>query len=295
MTSQRSVLVVGSINVDVVIKVKDIPAPGETVHGSDPIYLPGGKGGNQAVSVAHNGARSVMVSAVGDDDFGKDALVSLRAYGVNVDQVETISGTTGAAYIYVDARGENSIVVAPGANGKVKADTIEQRIRNNANADSVILCQMELPLPVVEMAAKTASEIGARFILNLAPAIEIGDELLSACDPIIVNESEAELLSGQSIKNLDDAKATISLLTKRAKSAVITLGPDGAVFSDGAQVQHLPSEKVSVVDTTGAGDAFVGALAAAFANGADFESAVRAGLKAGAAAVQHFGAQPPRG
>lgn len=288
------VLVVGSINIDVVVRVQNIPAPGETVHGDEPKFLPGGKGGNQAVSAAHNGASAVMISAVGTDDFGKDAIESLSGYGVNVEDVLIKSGSTGTAYIYVEESGENSIVVTAGANAKVDVGEVESQIKKHADENSVILAQMELPTEVVEQAARTAKEIGARFILNLAPAIKINEELLSACDPVVVNETEAEFLSGRSIKNAEEAKVAITEILKTVKSAVITLGAEGAVFSDGNFVQQIPSEKVSVVDTTGAGDAFVGALAAAFANQADLETAVKAGLKAGARAVQHFGAQPPK-
>lgn len=294
MASQRSVLIVGSINVDVVIRVNKIPAPGETVHGTDPLYLPGGKGGNQAVSVARHGADAIMIGAVGEDDFGKQAISSLAAYGVATGLVQTAPGSTGAAYIYVDALGQNSIVVAPGANAKVTADSVATEILSHAGKSQVVLCQMELPMPVVEQAAKSAQEIAARFILNLAPAIAITDQLLGACDPIVVNEFEAELLTGQQIQNVEDAALALAKLTKVAKSAIITLGAEGAAFSNGIDIEHLPTKKVSVVDTTGAGDAFVGALAAAFANDSSLREAVLAGLDAGAAAVQHFGAQPPR-
>jgi ribokinase len=139
--------------------------------------------------------------------------------------------------------------------------------------------------------------MGGRFILNLAPAEKIGSELLAKCDPIIVNETEAEVLTGKTISSISDAKALVIELAALAKSAVITLGEEGAVFAMGnsAEARHLPSEKVVVVDTTGAGDAFVGALAAAFSKGQDLTNAVSEGLKAGAKAVQHFGAQAPKG
>lgn len=290
----NKVLVVGSINIDVVIRVKNIPAPGETLPGEDPVFLQGGKGGNQAVSAAHNGAQVSMISAVGSDQFGRDAINSLKQYGISTDAVEVKPGATGTAYIYVDESGENSIVVTAGANGKVEAQFVAHRIEKLENEKSIVLAQMELPQAVVKQAAISAEKIGARFILNLAPAIEIDNNLLKACDPIVVNETEAEFLTGEVVDNVDQAKALVEKLATKAKSAVITLGADGAVFSDGSTSRHFPSEKVEVIDTTGAGDAFVGALAAAFANEKTLEEAVKAGLRAGAKAVQHFGAQPPR-
>lgn len=289
----NNVLVVGSINVDVVIKVKNIPAPGETLHGDEPVFLQGGKGGNQAVSAAHNGADVFMISAVGSDQFGIDAIKSLNQYKVSTDAVQIKPGSTGTAYIYVDQNGENSIVVTAGANGQVDSQFVSQEIKKLGDSNSVVLAQMELPFPAVAQAATTASEIEARFILNLAPAANLDDTTLSICDPLVVNESEAEFLTGVKIQTAADAEKAVATLIQKTKSVIITLGAEGAVFSDGNKFGKLPSKKVQVVDTTGAGDAFCGALAAAFASKMSFESAVQAGLDAGANAVQHFGAQPP--
>lgn len=296
MSTQRKVLVVGSINVDCTVRVSALPKRGETIHGAAPVFLPGGKGGNQAVSVAANGATSVIIGAVGLDDHGLNAMNSLHESGVHTDAVAQKSGPTGTAYIFVEDAGENLIVVTAGANELVSAQEVAEKIQEFGGDEPVVLAQLELPLPAVEQAAETAAELNGRFILNLAPAELITDSLIAKCDPIIVNETEAALLTGKAIANLDDAKQLVAEIAKKAKSAVITLGADGAVFAEkNATIGiHLPSEKVAVVDTTGAGDAFVGALAAAFSRGENLANAVQAGLKAGAKAVQYFGAQPPK-
>lgn len=296
MTTQRNVLVVGSINVDCTVKVSVLPSPGETIHGSEPQFLPGGKGGNQAVSVVGNNAPAIMIGAVGTDEHGLNAMQSLHEYGVDTYGIAQKSGATGTAFIFVEDAGENLIVVTAGANELVTTQEVAEKIQEFGGEQPVVLAQLELPLSAVEQAAASTQELNGRFILNLAPAAKISNALLVKCDPIIVNESEAELLTGKTIESIEDAKALVVEIAKQAKSAVITLGADGAVFADqtNSVATHLPSEKVEVVDTTGAGDAFVGALAAAFSRGEELAAAVTAGLKAGAKAVQHFGAQPPK-
>ena len=288
------VLVVGSINVDLTIKVSQLPAPGETIHGSEPQFLPGGKGGNQAVSVAANGAEVIIIGAVGDDQHGTAALASLKQQNVDAQGVEVKNSATGTAFIFIEDSGENLIVVTAGANALVTPQDVETKVKALGGAKPVVLCQLELPIESVEQAAKVTAELDGRFILNLAPAAKISDYLLSQCDPLIVNETEAMFITGKRIANIDDAIEAVQNLAELTRSAVITLGADGAVWSDGGAAQHKPSEKVNVVDTTGAGDAFVGALAASFSKGQDLGQAVAAGLTAGAKTVQHFGAQPPK-
>lgn len=291
---QSKVLILGSINVDITVRVTKLPMPGETVHGSDPVNLPGGKGGNQAVAVAGAGATAVMVGAVGEDEIGADALRSLTRRGVDISQVSIVSGTTGIASIYVEDSGENTIVVSPGANAHVTPENAELAISEIfANAHPLVLAQMELPLATVGHAAKLVNELGGRFILNLAPAIKPSDTLLAACDPIIVNEYEAQIVTGLMVESIEDAKKAALEICRTAKSSVVTLGGLGAVVAQGDTAHHYPAEQVNVVDTTGAGDAFVGALTASLAAGTDLSLAVEAGISAGAKAVQHFGAQPP--
>lgn len=294
MKSQSPVLVAGSINVDCTVKVSALPNAGETIHGSDPVFLPGGKGGNQAVAVAAAGAQVLMIGAIGSDATGELAVESLTKSGIDTRGVSTKEGPTGTAFIFVEEAGENLIVVTPGANALIGADEVQDQISKFGGKNTLVLCQLELPLEIVERAAKVTHEMNGRFVLNLAPAIHVSESLLSACDPLIVNESEATLLTGNQVSSIQDAIELVQALASIARSAVITLGADGAVYSDGSKVVHVPGEKVDVVDTTGAGDAFVGALVAELSFGKTLDEAVAAGIVAGARAVQHFGAQPPK-
>jgi ribokinase len=273
-----------------------LPKPGETVHGSDVVNLSGGKGANQAVSVAANNAKAVMIGAVGTDDYAVFAKQTLIEQGVEISNVISKNASTGVAFIFVEDSGENLIVVSPGANAALSPADAEQRIRESSKLDPpIVLTQMELPLETVSHAAAITAELGGRFVLNLAPSRAIEDTLLAVCDPVIVNESEASALVGRNVDSLETARVAVMEIAQVAKSAVITLGADGAVFATQDDVNYLPAEKVRVVDTTGAGDAFVGALAASLARGADLNSAVASGIAAGTIAVQHFGAQAPKG
>lgn len=281
------------------MSVRKLPRPGETIHGSDAMYLPGGKGGNQAVAVAVAGSAVDFISAVGDDAYADQALSSLKKFGVNVSGVMAKPGATGTAFIFVEDSGENLIVVTPGANALVSPVDIKNKMEKLIGDDvPVVLSQLELPLESVEEAARITSAHGGRFILNLAPAVAISKELLATCDPIVVNESEAAFLLNREISNTQDALAAVVELAQHAKSAVITLGGDGAVFAEGSgpnigKSNHLPAEKVTPVDTTGAGDAFLGALTVSLSKHESLGQAVAAGLVAGTAAVLHMGAQPP--
>jgi ribokinase len=245
MALQNSVLIVGSINVDCTVNVKKLPKPGETVHGTDAVYLPGGKGGNQAVSVAVADTRAIMISAVGNDSYGKQALETLKGYGVDTAGVLEKGGATGTAFIFVEGTGENLIVVTPGANSLVSANDAERLIKEFAkDAPPTVLAQLELPIETVEHAAKVTEEATGRFILNLAPAAEISTKMLAACDPIVVNEYEASFILGREIANTHEALVAAVDLAKRAKSVVITLGSLGAVFVDssigaGNEVRHV--------------------------------------------------------
>lgn len=289
-----NVLIIGSINIDCTVLVEQIVKPGQTIRGSEPQFLPGGKGGNQAVSVSANGGKAFMIGGVGTDDHGQVMPDSLMASGVNTDGVKAYEGATGTAYIFVEESGENSIVVTAGANAKVTVSEVDAAVKKLAGHAPVILCQMELPEEVVEHSAKLATELGGRFILNLAPAAKISQQLLESCDPIVLNESEANYLTGQEISTVEQALSAAGEISKTAKSCVITLGEQGAVFVVGSQTGQVPGEKVNVVDTTGAGDAFVGALVTALSKGLGLAEAVSEGVKAGTKAVGHFGAQPPK-
>ena len=298
MELQREVLVVGSINIDCTINVKNLPNPGETIHGTDAIYLPGGKGGNQAVAAARSGSAVKMIGAVGKDGYADQALSSLEYFGVDTAGVLRKEVPTGVAFILVEESGENTIISTAGANALVSPEDIRVQMQNLApDSAPVVLAQLELPLESVEATALLTTTLKGRFVLNLAPARKIPADLLAVCDPIVVNESEAALLLGREITSTEDALTAVTELAKVSKSAVITLGGDGAVFAESStegESIHLPAEKVKPVDTTGAGDAFLGALTVAISQNRGLKEAVEAGLVAGTAAVMHFGAQPPK-
>ena len=288
----KSVVVVGSINEDVVLHLGRSVQPGETVTAERIERLPGGKGANQAVAAAAAGATVALIGAVGDDPAGIRMVDDLRGRGVRTESVRTAKGvSTGAAYITVTPDGENTIVLDPGANALVDDQAVEQAWAALPTA-SVLLSLLEIPLSAVTAAVRLAADAGVRPVVTLAPAQPVPAELLSRLDPILVNEHEAAfLLQADSLG--DDAQGAASeLLRLGPSSAVITLGAAGAAIADRSGTWLLPAVPVEqVVDTTGAGDAFAGALAAALADGADLDAAVGAGLRAGARAVGRSGAR----
>lgn len=301
-----SLIVLGSANTDYTVLVDRHPLPGETLLGHELVVATGGKGANQALAAARSGAMPVFLGAVGDDANGRQMLDALGSGGVDVSSVAVVDDApTGIALITVSRDGENTIVVAAGANGRVNAHEVEAALRTLAGPGTVLLAQLEIPLAVVVEAAAIIDELGGRTVLNLSPSREIPDALLALCDPLVVNEAEAHDLSGLTVDSVETATAVASALLERCRSVVITLGGDGAVFASPTETGHLPAPRVTVVDTTGAGDAFVGALAAELteaatsgAEGGDgaavLHTAVERGVAAGAAAVQWLGAQPPR-
>ncbi|HEX4443511.1 MAG TPA: ribokinase [Galbitalea sp.] len=291
MTPQ--LLVLGSANRDYTVLVERHPLPGETVLGGSLTVATGGKGANQAAAAARSGTKPVFIGAVGRDSVGDDVLADLAARGVDVSRVLRPDEPTGVALITVSADGENSIVVAAGANGSLEADATAKTIADLADDRTVLLCQLEIPAEVVSAAASEIEKAGGRFALNLSPSRYVSPKLLELADPLILNESEASDLAGSTIDGPADAETVAGRLLSTSKSVVITLGADGVVVADSTGVVRLDADRVPVVDTTGAGDAFAGALAAALTTGASLTDAVRAGVAAGSAAVQHLGAQPP--
>jgi ribokinase len=287
-------IVLGSVNRDYTVLVDRHPSPGETILGDALSVATGGKGANQAVAAARAGAKPIFVGAVGSDSVGSDVLSDLQARGVDTAHVVRSSEPTGIALIQVDHSGENTIVVAAGANGSLDATETATTVAGLVDVDSVLLCQLEIPAEVVSAAATAVEKAGARFVLNLSPYRYVSPKLLNLADPVIVNEREASDLSSSAIDGPADAETIARRLLTTCKSVVITLGSDGAIVADSTGVIHLEAKRVTVVDTTGAGDAFAGALAAALGTGAALQDAVRSGIVAGSAAVQHVGAQPPR-
>ena len=286
------VFVVGSINQDFVLSVDRRPQPGETVTEAQLSKSNGGKGANQAAAAALLGASVKFLGRVGDDGFGEPLVEALADKGVDTSLIEASpDSSTGTAFITVTPDGENAITVAPGANRTLSADDVDDA--SDAIGDArVLVAQMEVPPEVVLRAVEVATKQGTRALVNLAPPTEVPRELLETLDPLVVNEHEAAFLLGEKVEGLEGAlSAAQELLALGPGSAVVTLGEDGAVFSDGESKEHLTSPEVEVVDTTGAGDAFVGALAAKLAQEASLEDAVTYAVRAGAAAVTKEGAQ----
>jgi ribokinase len=286
------VFVAGSINQDFVLSVERRPAPGETVTDARLATHNGGKGANQAAAAALLGASVAFLGRVGDDGFGGPLVRSLADKGVDTGVVrEAPDSSTGAAFITVTPDGENAITVAPGANRRLTAEDVDEASESIGDA-KVLVAQMEIPPEVVLRAVEVAAASGTRVLVNLAPPFEVPRALLEKLDPLVINEHEAAFLLGERVDGVDGAlDAAPRLLALGPGSVVVTLGEDGAVFSDGESAQHLTAPKVEVVDTTGAGDAFVGALAARLAADVPLRDAVAYAVRAGAAAVTEAGAQ----
>jgi ribokinase len=286
------VFVVGSINQDFVLQVERRPEPGETVTNAQLSKGNGGKGANQAAAAALLGADVTILGRVGDDGFGEPLVEALADKGVDTSLIEAATdSSTGTAFITITPDGENAITVAPGANRSLTVEDVDDASDSIGDA-RVLIVQMEVPPEVVLRAVEVASQQGTRALVNLAPPTEVPRELLKKLDPLVVNEHEAAFLLGEKVEGLEGAlSAAQKLLALGPGSAVVTLGEDGAVFSDGESKEHLTSPEVEVVDTTGAGDAFVGALAAKLAQEASLEDAVTYAVRAGAAAVTKEGAQ----
>jgi ribokinase len=284
------IVVVGSLNRDHVCTVDRLPGPGETRLGGELSFFCGGKGGNQAVAAARvGGVRVAMVGAVGEDPDGVVLLEGLRDAGVDVEDVAVRrDAASGAALILVAEDGENAIVVAPGANRTVTTDEVRSALRRRRPA--VVLAQGEVPPEVVAATLAEAADLGARPVLNLAPVIPLGRSALALCHPLVVNRREAGDLLGHDLSSVDDLGAVAAELSLLARSAVVTDGAAGAWVADGT-ARHVPARPATAVDTTGAGDAFTGALAVALAGGHDLAVAASWGAAVAAYAVERPGAQ----
>jgi len=286
------VFVVGSINQDFVLSVERRPAPGETVTDARLATHNGGKGANQAAAAAILGAGVTFLGRVGDDGFGEPLVRALAERGVDTSLVEEVpDASTGTAFITVTPDGENAITVAPGANRRLTVEDVDAAFGKIGEA-KVLVAQMEVPPEVVRRAVEVAAANETRALVNLAPPFEVPQALLEKLDPLVLNEHEAAFLLGESVEGIDGALSAASELWNLGpRSVVVTVGEEGAVFSQGESAEHLTAPRVAVVDTTGAGDAFVGALAARLADDAPLEDAVAYAVRAGAAAVTREGAQ----
>ena len=286
-----NIIVVGSLNADLVVRTPRFPQPGETISGEDLQIIPGGKGANQAVAAARQGTPTAMVGRVGNDSFGPELIGNLKQNGVDTSHVQVDSeSATGTAIIVVDEKGQNSIVLSPGGNGRVTPADLD----NLSFADaSLLLLQLEIPVAAVLAAVKRAKESGLRVLLNPAPARPLPEELLSLPDFIVPNESELSLLTELPVQDIPSAeKAAKTLLERGIQNVIVTLGANGALIVNRELTKHIPSFKVDVVDTTAAGDAFIGGFASALLQNKSMEEAVQYGCACGALAATKFGAQP---
>ncbi len=286
------VLVVGSINQDFLLKVEQRPQPGETVTNAELSLHNGGKGANQAAAAALLGASVAMLGRVGDDDLGGPLVEALEEKGIDTSLIESIEGeSTGAAFITLTPDGENAITVAPGANRRMRPEDVEAASQAIGEA-KILVSQMEVSAETVGRAVEVAAAGGTRALVNLAPPMELSGEILEKLDPLVVNEHEAAFLLGERVEGVNGAlSAAPDLLALGPRSVVITLGGDGAVYAEDDTSEHVSSPEVEVVDTTGAGDAFVGALAVKLSEEAPLGDAVSYAVRAGAAAVTEEGAQ----
>jgi len=287
------IVVVGSLNMDLIVRAPRFPAPGETVIGTDFGTALGGKGANQAVAAARLGGNVGMVGMIGDDGYGKAHLQALSDEGIDVAFVGvTREAHTGVALIVVDDSGQNSIVVSPGANHVLSARDI-RRAEPMLKQASMLVLQLEILQAPVREAIEIAWKAGVPVILNPAPAHKLGEDILSMVDYLILNETEAATMAGMEVNGIDDAhEAAMRLRGSGAENVVVTMGARGAyVVGDGASF-HVPAFEVNPVDTTAAGDAFVGGFAVAVFSGMSLRDAARFASAAGALATTKFGAQP---
>jgi len=287
-----SIVVVGSLNMDLVMRMPRAPNGGETVPGHDFAMLAGGKGANQAVACARMGASVAMVGRVGIDGNGDALKAGLATDGIDAREVKSLASThTGVASIWVEDDGQNRIVLAPGANGLLDAAGVA-RAHAMIDTAAMLIVQLEVPLAAVEAAVARAHRAGVPVLMNPAPAAPLPDAMWRHIGILVLNESEAAALAGQPV--VDPASAGSAGAVLRAKGpdrVIVTLGGQGAVVVDAAGARHTPARVVKVVDTTAAGDTFIGALAVALCEGQSLDDAVALGQAASALCVTRRGAQ----
>lgn len=285
-------MVLGSLNMDIVLRVPHAPAAGETLQGHSINHIPGGKGANQAVSCAREGGRVAMIGCVGNDAHGQALRDALTQDGIDTAALRTDDAEpTGTALILVEDSGQNRIVIVPGANAQVEID--EAALRHQLQGAAFLVAQFETPMDQVARAISVAHGAGCKVLLNPSPVQPIAEPLWPRIDTLVVNEIEAQALCGQAADSPQEAAlAGQALRAKGIARVVVTLGARGAVAIDADGARHHPAPQVRAVDTTAAGDTFLGALAVALGEGQAFDEAVRLGIRAAALCIQRPGAQP---
>ncbi|MCA1644740.1 MAG: ribokinase, partial [Chloroflexi bacterium] len=291
MNPVRRVVVLGSLNLDLVAEVGRLPVPGETVLGSAFRSAGGGKGANQAVAAARVGAQVTLIGCVGEDANGRQLQTLLREDAVDISRVRVVAEPTGVALILVEAGGQNVIAVVPGANGCLRASDVAEARPALVGAD-VLVAQLEVPLAAVSAGAAAAREAGVAFMLNAAPARTGLDQLLRDVDVLVVNETELGSLAGRAVAVGDEAAVARMLVDRGVRAVVVTLGGRGALVVDARGVTPVAAWPIEAVDTTAAGDAFTGALAARYAGPESLVAAARYASAAAALACTGVGAQP---
>lgn len=293
MQEDAKVVVVGSSNMDLVVKSSRIPAVGETILGGDFLMAPGGKGANQAVAAAKLGARVCFVAKLGDDLFGRQSLENFRKEGLDTTHVTlSAEAPSGVALIMVDEAGNNVIAVAPGANARLSAEDVK-RAESDIASSGAVVAQLEVPLETIEFAAQLAHVAGVPFVLDPAPAQRLPAELLKMVDVLTPNETEAQILTGIEVHDEKSARAAAEeLLSAGVKTVILTMGVQGFLLVDHQRVEFVTARQVDAVDSTAAGDAFTGSLAVGMARGQSLSEAALFANHVAALSVTRMGAQP---
>lgn len=285
------IIVIGSINMDIVVKTKEIPKVGETVIGREIIENPGGKGANQAVALGKLGTKVGFLGMVGSDVYGKKLLLSLKESGVDTSLIKSVEGSSGTAFISVDDQGNNSIIVIPGANHKVDKKYLNENI-NAIKESKIVLLQHEIPLESVKEAILISKSLGKTVVLNPAPAYDLEEEIIRNIDILIPNEHELARISNRDIRDIDSVvEASRYLIDIGVPRIITTLGEKGALYVDESIVQHFEPYPVNVVDTTAAGDSFIGGFLHCYIETNDIFKSIEFGQKVAAFTIQRYGAQ----
>ena len=288
----KKILVIGSSNTDLIAKVKKFPVAGETIEGISYMEARGGKGANQALAAHKLGGNVSFITCLGDDSNGQNALDYYKAQGLDVSSSKIVKDIpSGTAMILVDESGENCIIITPGANNMLSPEYILQVEEKIIETDFLVL-QMEIPYDTVKLICKLARKHGKKVILNVAPARELDEELLKNVEILVVNETEAEMISGEKIEISGKEKVVEKLLSMGATTVILTLGQAGSMVKNHEMEKHVCAFKVEAMDTTAAGDTFCGALAARLSKEEDWAKTLKFASAASAICVTRMGAQP---